>query len=272
MKKIKIVAVIAALILGIGFYQFLTVISKPQEIPRTTVIVAAQDITANTVITAEMLMEQPIATEALHPHCIKSIDAAVGMVMASDAVKGEQILTDRLITLGEADGKNTSLAYMVDPGMRAVTINVGVASGLHKMLRVGNHVDVIVNYTYEVGTQEVDRDGNPTGETFAAQESQYVLQNLKVLALDNLIKKGTPEEQYSTITLMATPEQALLLTFSEYTSNLKLVLRSNLDEALIDPEEANQMDILDTKKRDLLSLYEYLGLSTKIYGGGSTEE
>ena len=61
MKKLKLIALLAAVVVGVGLYQFLQEIKKPQETPHTTVVVAAVDIPENTQITEEMVTLKSIS-------------------------------------------------------------------------------------------------------------------------------------------------------------------------------------------------------------------
>jgi len=240
MKKIKLIALIAALIAGLGIYEFLKEIGKPIETPRTQVVVAAVDIRENTMITADMIMTAAVATEALLPNHICDTEEVIGKVLSSDVYAGEQIVTNRLVRVGAESEENKTLAYKVDDGMRAITINVGAASGVANMVKPGNRVDLVMNYSYE---EEVENDGEAasanaeTGseevktdkETKNVVESRMLVQNVKVLAVGAELSKDGLEE-YTTVTLQTTPEEAVTLSFAEYTANLRLILRSNLDQ------------------------------------------
>lgn len=231
MKKIKIIALAAALVAALALYQLLKEISKPQETPRTDVVVAAVDIPENTEITANMVMLSPVATEALLPDCMKDPESVIGMVLSSDVYAGEQIVSDRLVRVGETDEKSNTLAYVIEPGMRAVTINVTPSTGGGNLVKPGNHVDVVMNYSYT--------EAASNGEDKAKVEaSRLLLQNVQVLAVDAILSKnGATAEGYTTVTLMVTPEQVTEVSFAEYTANLRIVLRSALDNETVEEKE-----------------------------------
>jgi len=271
MKKIKLIALLAALVVGLGVYKVLQVITKPVETPRTAVVVAAVDIPENTKITADMVTMKDVATEALLPSHLRRIDDAVGMVMSSDVYAGEQIVSNRLVTVGMETAANDTLAYKVDEGMRAITISVGSTTGLVNMIKPGNRVDVLMNYTYkEVPEEEEEPEetaapaltpvyseegeilyyASPDEPATEAEEpeeetvnaTRYLLQNVPVLAVGSVMNKNGAEE-YSTVTLQVTPEDAAKLSFAEWTSSLRLVMRSSLDNEIVEEEEIT-LDIL----------------------------
>ena len=65
MKKLKLAALLAAVIVGLGLYRFLQELKTPQEVPHTTVVVAAVDIPENTQITEEMVTLRSISNDSL---------------------------------------------------------------------------------------------------------------------------------------------------------------------------------------------------------------
>ena len=251
MKKIKLMAVFAALLVGIGVYQFLKELSKPQEVPRTPVVVAAVDIPENTQITADMVCLQPIAIEALLPNHLLDVDSVIGRVLSSDVYAGEQIVRNRLISMGDADDSSDTLAYVVQPGMRAITVAVNTITGLENMIRPGNRVDILTTLAYQVEmeSEQNEEQMNPddwdwTGETenfppekeepetVTITQSQYLLQNVEVLAVSSVLGKDGATE-YASVTLHVTPEDALKIQYADSGNevrSLRLVVRSPLDE------------------------------------------
>ena len=228
MKKIKLIALFAALIVGLGLYQFLKEIGKPVEIPHTDVVVAAVDIPENTQITPEMVMLKPVVTEALLPGSITELDAVTGMAAAGDVFAGEQITGNRLAKMGESTSDSSTLAYTVKPGMRAVTVAVNIVSGLENFLKPGNHVDLMINTYYNMYAP----DG--LDEEKAISISTFLMDDIEILAVGPVLaKEGTTE--YATVTLHVTPEQALKINFvdgrvgNEIYTTIRLALRSPLD-------------------------------------------
>ena len=219
MKKFKLIALFAALLAGICTYQLIKEISKPAETPRTEVVVAAVDIPENTLITAEMITLQPVATEALLPNYLTDPMAVVGMVMKSDVYAGEQIVSNRLIRLGETDD-STTLAYKVSEGKRAITVSVNQISGLSYMIRPGNYLDIILGYS--------EKEKNAKGEEEEIPASRYMLQNVLVLAVDGTMAK-TGAGEYGTLTLEVSPEDALRISIAEMSGSMRMVMRSPLD-------------------------------------------
>lgn len=222
MKKMKVIALVAALVLGFCVYKYMGELNKPTEVPRVNVVVCTVDIPENTTITADMVKTVAVLEESVLANAVTDINSVVGMVMNSDMYAGEQILSSRLVRLGATDAASNSLAYVVEPGMRAVTVAVGTTSGLENHIRPGNSVDVIMYYTNEEGEKNKN-------------VADYLMQNITVLAVGNTLNKGSAApEGYATVTLSVTPEQALDLSFVDHYLALRLVLRSSVDDEVVE--------------------------------------
>ena len=258
MKKVKLIALLAAAVAALCIYAFLREIGKPQETPRTEVVVAAVDIPENTKITEEMLLLQPVADEALLPGHMLDPESVIGNVLSGDVFAGEQIIRERLVQVGTEVDESKTLAYKVDDGMRAITIPVTNVTGLSNMIKPGNCVDIIMSYYQTVEETETERETDDMetqilNETESAEpeiirRSRLQFQNLKILAVDaELTKNGL--EAYVTVTLQVTPETAVEIAHAvaEGTS-LYLIMRSTLDDEIL--------EVIDVDMDTLLGLEE----------------
>lgn len=225
MKKIKILAFISAVAAAFLLYNYLNKISEPViiQVEKTNVVVASTDIFPNTLITEDMLTVKSIPVEAVHSQSISDKAEVLGNVSSSQIITGEQILSSKLITPGESADDGT-LAYAIAPGMRAITVAVNYTEGLSNMIMPENMVDIISEYSIEV---EVN------GDTKTIDYTVLLLQKVKVLAVDGNMTaaaKAATEENYSSLTLQVTPQQAMEVSMTEYKGQLRAVLRSPLDE------------------------------------------
>ncbi len=80
LKKVKIIALLSAVLTGISLFLFLKTLSQPLEPETKDVLVAAEDIQPNQVISADMLAEKKLPVEAVHPMALREISQAVGLV------------------------------------------------------------------------------------------------------------------------------------------------------------------------------------------------
>lgn len=216
MKKVKILALITAVLTALLLFMFLNSLDNSPDVIRTDVLIAAQDIPAGTAITEAMLTKSKIPSEAIAAGVIVDPTLAVGKVAGSTIYAGEQILGAKLVAAG--DGNASTLSYALKPGMRAVTIAVDGVSGLGYMLKPGNHVDIIAQYNQKNANQS---------------KAELIVQDVTILAVDATMspqgKAGGAELAYSTITLQTTPAEALKISFYQYVGKLSAALRSPVD-------------------------------------------
>lgn len=254
MKKIKLTALIAALIAGVGIYFFLREIAKPAELPHTDVVVAIRNIPENTRITEDMVELRPVLTAALQAHHLLDIESAVGLVTSGEIFIDEQVVTDRLVQTGDIGEDTGTLAYVVEDGMRAITVSVGIETGLENLLKPGNRVDVIAGYALPPDTEETEY----TEETAQTDDTEdgtpvngLIVQNRTILAVGPVLVKEGTEEYYATVTLLVTPEEALILDYQErYLSKEggempRLILRSATDNEPVIPHELDYDKFLE---------------------------
>lgn len=217
MKKVKILALVTAVLTAFLLFMFLSSTNNNSDVVKTDVLVATQDISAGTEITDAMIKLSKLPSEAITASAISDSSLVVGKVAASKIYAGEQILGAKLVTAGDAT--ETTLSYAVKPGMRAITIAVDGVSGLAYMLKPGNHVDIIAQYSLKSSNQS---------------KAELIVQDVTVLAVDATMSEqsGTKDVNaaYSTITLQTTPAQALKISFYEFAGQLCPVLRSPVDD------------------------------------------
>lgn len=226
MKKVKIIAFLSAAAAAFLLYNYLNKISEPViiQVEKTNAVVAAKDIYPNTLITDDMLTVKEMPAESVHAQALSVKDDAVGSVSSSQIIAGEQILSSKLIKPGQSTNDGT-LAYAIEPGMRAITVAVNYTQGLSNMIMPENIVDIISDYSVEIEYEN--------GDTKTVDYTVLLLQKVKVLAVDGNMTaadKAASEENYSSLTLQVTPQQAVEVSLTEYKGQLRAVLRSPLDE------------------------------------------
>lgn len=224
MKKVKIIALISAVATALLLFLFLKNLNNQAKTEDTVgVVVATADITANTQVTSNMVEIKYLPAEAVYSDAFTSLSDVVGKVSETDVIAGEQLNSKQFADAGGV-GAGT-LAYSIEPGMRAITISVDEISGLCGMLKPGNKVDIIA--LFDSGTGSV-----------SAPTSKMLLQNITVLAVDSILSKSGKSAasdgsaaSYTSITLEVTAEQAMETSLSAYSGNLKVILRSPLDSS-----------------------------------------
>ncbi len=241
MKRVKIIGIAAAFIFALCLFVFLTRLNESKEIPKTQVVVAATNIPINSAISEDMLMLVDIPTEAVMSDAALSMESIIGQTVNSTIYAGDQIRACRLVQYG--DPESGTLSYIVQEGMRAISINVTDVEGVSGMLKPGNHIDLIAQYETETGA--VDDSGVPIKE----QAARIILQNVEILAVDAyMTPAGAPSDVlYTKLTLSVTPEQAVELSFVDNLGTIRAVLRSTLDEETIQEHSITVDDIHITR-------------------------
>lgn len=221
MKKVKILAIVSAVITALLLFVYLNSLNKTEEPDRSSVVVAASEIPADTVITSDMITQAQIPSEAVLADAITDPSQILGRFSKATIYPGEQMLKSKLVLAGES--LDDTLAYAIEPGMRAITISVDQISGLSYMITPGNHLDIIGYFLQEIDSQKTSR-------------VMTVLENITVLAVDDVLtesgKRNSENSQYVSITLEVTPKQALELSMAAAEGQLTAILRSPVDEDL----------------------------------------
>lgn len=227
MKKIRLVALIAAVVTALGLFFFLKSLNKPATVAKATVIVAASNISQNTTITQTMIKKVSLPAESVLSGAVTNESQVVGKVVNTDLVAGEQIVGSQLVKAGEVG--SSTLAYAVKAGDRAITVGVDDVSGLDGMIKPGNAVDIIAQNKVAQGSTTVP------GATL-------LLQNITVLAVDQVLTKdGVAQgKTYKTVTLDVTPNQAVQLSYYVSTGTIRMILRSPLDQSQVSVPNVTQ--------------------------------
>ena len=233
MKKVKILAILAGGIAAILIFVLLSSIIKFGGADTSAIVTASTTIPANTMITENMLAISNIPTDAVLPGALTSISEAVGKTIKADLYMGEQVISEKLISPGDAS--NSTLAYAIKKGMRAITIAVDPTTGVAGMIHPQDKIDLIGEFDYN-------------GKTV----TDLVEENISVLAVDNnrssnaIIGDGTMGA-YTTVTLEVTPKQAMEISSAARNGTLRTVLRSPLDTKILKSKSITISKVLNLK-------------------------
>jgi pilus assembly protein CpaB len=194
-----------------------------------SVVVAARDIDAGTMVTLEDLGSVKYPVKDVPPEAFTDPSQAVGRISVASLVKG-QLAIEKLLASKDSPA---GLQALVPPGMRAITMEVSEFSGLAGMLTAGARVDVIAMLRDE-------KSKEPAART--------IVQDIPVLAVGRATGNGmamagdknAPPPLPTSITLLATPKQAQALQLASQGGRPWLVLRGYRDTKQINPGITNQ--------------------------------
>jgi pilus assembly protein CpaB len=183
----------------------------------TNILCAKVDIPEGTELDNEMIAVKEMPVKFVTESFIKveddgslKQDSPVGQRVMVPLKSGDPILVSHFESTREAD-----FSTMINPKGRAVTVDVQERNAVGLWVRPNDHVDVIGSF----------RDPDT-----AQLKTITLLQNVVVLATGHINANTTyvPEEEkrYQTVTLLALPEEAELLTLAQETGTLTLLLRN----------------------------------------------
>lgn len=214
------VSLVFALVVSSIFYQMSAKGNGPA--PKTAaaqelkdVVVSARPLGMGTIIKPADIKIVKMAVEGFPKGAFSKDTEVLDRPVVSNILADEPILDGRLA----ARGAGASLQVVIPVGMRAVTVRVNDVTGVAGYVLPGSHVDVLVTGHPPGGDQTVTR-------TF--------LQNMQILATGQAMQADARGQaiQAPTVTLMATPDQAELLTLANSEGHIQLILRNGIDQAI----------------------------------------
>lgn len=171
-------------------------------------------------------------TETATPNAIEEV---TGALVRMPIFANEPVQPKRLVKRGESG----LLPVLMDPGMRAVAIQISAETASGGFILPNDRVDLIL--TYEQENQQIDgRGGSRTIST-------TILQNVRILAIDQAYSTNPETDPASrignTATLEVTPAEAELVAMSQERGRLFLALRP-LDEDALAAERRPRYEVM----------------------------
>jgi pilus assembly protein CpaB len=170
----------------------------------------------------------------------QKVEDVADRALTAPVTAGDLILSARLTAKGGGDG----LTAVIEPGMRAVAVQVNEVSSVAGFIHPGTRVDVLYTRAFT--------DGGSATRT--------LLQNIKVIALGREINTVPPAGQTqaaaaardaraaTVATLMVSQQQAEMLTLAMQRGKIQLALRNPLDSAVSEDFEATVAEDLGIRE------------------------
>lgn len=176
----------------------------------TTVVLAAMEIPFGTRIEGRHVKVITVPSGTPLGNHFGNVAEIEGLIATQRALSGEVLLKERFTKAGAG----STLAALIKPDMRAVTVRVDDVVGVAGFLLPGNHVDI-------VAARKVDN--RATTET--------VLMNIHVLAVDQTTSQDKNEPVVvRAVTLEMTPKEAEILVRAREEGRIQLTLRNPADD------------------------------------------
>lgn len=181
------------------------------------VVVASLAIPFGTKIEANHVKMVTIPKSAAAPGAFNAYEEVVGKIARQSMYSGEMLIPEKL---ADHEGGST-LAAIIAPNMRAITLRVNDVIGVAGFLLPGNRVDILATKS--------------SGRGQASTET--VLKNINVLAVDQTASTDKNEPVIvRAVTLEMTPAQTETLVSAQQQGPIQLTLRNPNELVAAEPE------------------------------------
>src|SRR5215471_9289159 len=212
------VSLLFALVVSSFFYQMTSRAGTPRKAEETDlkdIVVTSRALGVGVMIRPADVKIAKIPSAAFPKGAYSKVEEVLDRPVISNILMEEPILEGRLA----AKGSGLGLAPTIPVGMRAVSVRVNDVAGVAGFVLPGMRVDVLVT------GRPPSSDGSLTNT---------VLQNILVLSAGQTLQ---PDARGSampapTVTLLADPDQAEILTLANAEGHIQLVLRNSSDDKI----------------------------------------
>ncbi len=257
---------------------------QAEQVAKVEVLVASKDLGIGSELKPDSVRWQEWPKSSIFPGAVvregeQNVETALTGRLARDVAKGEPVLRNAL--LGQSKGN--FVAASLEPGMRAVAIEVSAASMVGGFLGPGDFVDIILTYKETIKTDKANVQATAMIELNLDQvATETILQNIKVLAVDQMAKR--PEEEKikvgKTVTLAVSVQEAEKLALAQKMGDLTLALRAVGDQAMIEKSwpttsDARLMTIDNEIFKKYVKLQKDSGINpniVRIYDGATSRD
>jgi len=163
-----------------------------------------------------------------------SIETLTGSVVKAALYKGEPLLPQKIVQKGEQG----LLAALMDPEMRAVSVEISAESASGGFILPNDRVDMILAYE-----QKSDPERGVTERTIATT----IIRNVRILAIDQnyaASAEGETARLGRTATIEVSPREAELVAMAQTLGEITLALRP-LDQMVSGTERTPRTDLLE---------------------------
>jgi pilus assembly protein CpaB len=220
LRRQNILAIAIAIVIGLGavflanaYWGARDKAADAAQAGTVRVAVAAVPLEYGTQISPDKVRFVAYPATSLPPGVFKSLDELTPM--GKQRVVLRPILPNQLLLAADltGEGENASIAALLPDGMRAASVRINDVSGVAGFVKPNDTVDVLI-------TREA------IGANRDAQVTDVLLQNVRVIAMDQVAKSENPAAAVArTATLEVTPIDAQKLALGQQLGQLSLTLR-----------------------------------------------
>jgi pilus assembly protein CpaB len=252
MSNVVMLAIAIVCAAAAAFFARVLLVNQSRQAPTETIaanpsraiVVAARDLKYGDKLNAETLKLVAWSGDSTPKGAFLTKDAALGpggsrIVLASIA-ENEPVLEQKLLGTGSPN----ALSARLTENMKAVTIRVNDVAGVAGFVQPEDRVDVFLTY----GGKNVNEAAAPR----AASSVVVLLQNVRVLAIDQVTQRKDQASPPKAVTLEVNIEDAQKLVLAGTVGDLSLALKRIA--AGDDPQVTGTIeldDLIDADRRAL---------------------
>lgn len=269
-----IVALLVQSVIGGGKTQ-----TSPETvtIETTQVLVAARNLNIGDELTPQMVKWQDWPRNALFPGAVTrssnedpNAPLPITGQLSRSLAAGEPITANTLID--NTKGGNF-IASSLREGMRAMSITVNAQSSVAGFVTPGDYVDIILTHSVRLPAGDNIRDASRS--VVSQMASQTLLENIRVVAVDQEAKERKEIKLFKTVTVELTPKQAEELALAQSMGDLSLALRRIGDTSSPELPKATTDIRMSRVMQELVGEQNTSGVTSRIvriYNGSNVEE
>ena len=213
------IAWLSALLLSWWVYKKTT---APQPRDVVSVVAAAHDLPVGKRLQPDDLKLVTLDRKDLPKEAFLKVSDVVDRTVAVPVAASELALGGKLAAKGGGEG----LTALIEPGTRAISVQVNEISGVSGFIQPGTRVDILFTRVFSNG------DAATT----------TILQNVKVIAYGRQLEPGARPDPRETskptvATLLVSQEEGEKLVLAEHRGRIQLALRNALDDEITEPSE-----------------------------------
>lgn len=190
-----------------------------------SVIVPTRDLPAGAVLDDGVVAAREIPADLVYADTldVEQFEAVAGRPLLLPALKGRPLLRAQVF-----DDRPREFSHTIQAGMRAFTVDIDELNSIAQMIKPGDRIDM-----YLINNAPSDGSGSSSG-----QQVFPFLQYVKVIATGRRTdavaanpnaEPRRPDEQYQTVTVEVTPQEAAVIALAQQSGRIRTTLRSPQD-------------------------------------------
>jgi Flp pilus assembly protein CpaB len=224
-----VLGVVLAVLAGGGAFLYASSVQQQaaqNQVRRVDVVLAAKDIPAYSVISADMVKVATVDEATVSPEDVRDPSVVVGKT-ALASFKAEQRITRAQVAEG-------GFSFTIPKGKRAMALLVDPISGVAGTIKEHDFVDILFSTKFLERAQGTNQ--GTTGRELSSVKT--LLQDIEVLKVSP-VSQGQPSQPQQSqsageviLVLAVTDAQAELIKYARENGVIHLVLRSKDDHAV----------------------------------------